>query len=66
MDCPQILEMGFSASSLLHRVCAKEQERGGSEGVRQWHREQPELGTAPAQEDTGNLQTCCHRAGIPL
>lgn len=66
MDWPQNLEMGLSVSSLLHRVCAKEQEWGGSEGVRQWHREQPELGTAPAQEDTGNLQLGCHGAGIPL
>lgn len=66
MDCPQNLEMGLSVSSLLHRECAKEQEQGGSEGIRQWHREEPELGTAPAQGDTGDLPTGCHRAGIAL
>lgn len=56
----------FSVQLVTPRVCAKEQERGGSEGIRQWHRKEPELGTALAQEDTGNLQTGCHGAGIPL
>lgn len=62
---PKTWEMGLSMSS-LYKLCAKEQEQGGSEGVRQWHREEPELGTATAQEDTGNLQKGCHGAGIPL
>lgn len=62
VDCPQNLGMGLSVSSLLHKVCKR---AGGSEGVRQWHREEPELGTAPAQENTGNLQKGVTGQGFP-
>lgn len=57
MDCPpKVGDGAFSVQLVTQGECAKEQERGGGEGVRQWHREEPELGTATAQEDTGNLQ----------
>lgn len=58
---PKFGDGAFSVQLVTQRACAKEQEGSGSEGIRQWHREEPELGTAPAQEDTGNLQT---EAGI--
>lgn len=46
MDCPPKFGDGaFSVQLVTQRVCAKEQEGGGSEGVRQWHREEAELGT---------------------
>lgn len=63
---PKIWRWGFQCPACNTNLCAKEQERGGSEGVRQWHRKEPELGTATAQEDTGNLQKGCHGAGMPL
>lgn len=52
-------------SSLLHKLCAKAQEWGGSEGVRQWHREEPELGTARLRKTLGICKKGVRGQGSP-